>query len=307
MKKIAVSGCGGYVGNVLVRYLLNNGYSVRGLDNFHKGHCDGLIELANHPNFEFIYGDVTKEEDCRKLVKDTDGTIHLAAIVGFPACARQPALSKAVNVHGTINMLLESKNKPFVFASTGSVYGKVEELCTENTATNPQSQYGSDKLTAEKVVRASTNTVSLRFATGFGISPCMRVNLLVNDLCYQAHYNKSFTLFEADAQRTFIHVYDMCRCFVWALENCDENSSKVYNAGDASLNWSKRRLAEYIKEKTKCHVTYADIGKDADQRDYEVSYKAIKNAGFECQYTMEQGINELIKVMPLLRTRNPYD
>lgn len=307
MKKIAISGCGGYVGNVLVRYLLDKGYSVRGLDNFHKGHCDGLIPLITNPNFEFIYGDVTKSEDCAKLTKDVDGIVHLAAIVGFPACSRQPALSRAVNYEGTRNMLGSSPNIPFVFASTGSVYGKVEDSCTENTPTNPQSQYGSDKLDAEKMVRNCTNTVSLRFATGFGISPCMRVNLLVNDLCYQAYYNKSFTLFEAEAQRTFIHVYDMARCFEWALLNCDIHQSKVFNAGDKTLNWSKRQLAEYIKSKTNCHVTYADIGKDADQRDYEVDYTAINNAGFKCEFAMENGIDDLIKCMPLLRTRNPYD
>ncbi len=307
MKRIVVSGCGGYVGNVLVRYLLDMGYFVRGMDNFHKGHCDAIIPLVTNPNFEFIYGDVTKETDCEKLVKDADGVIHLAAIVGFPACARQPALSQAVNIDGTANMVNATDNDtPFVFASTGSVYGKVIDTCTEDTETNPQSQYGMDKLAAEQYVSDFSNTVSLRFATGFGVSPCMRANLLVNDLCYQAHYNKSFTLFEAEAKRTFIHVYDMARCFHWALWQC-AGDSKIYNAGSSSLNWSKRQLAEYIKSKTNCHVTYADIGKDADQRDYEVDYSKINDDGFECQYTMEKGIDELLRVMPLLRTRNPYD
>jgi nucleoside-diphosphate-sugar epimerase len=307
----AVSGAGGYVGNVLVRHLLGKGHKVRAMDNFHKGHCDGLIPLASNQDFEFIYGDVTRFEDCRRLVDGVDGVIHLAAIVGFPACKRQPILSRSVNVDGTLNMLSVrnaiNKNMPFVFASTGSVYGKVTELCTEETSTNPQSQYGIDKLTAEQAVRANNNTVSLRFATGFGISPCMRVNLLVNDLVYQAYHNNSFTLFEAEAKRTFIHVYDMARCFEWALRQCVDTESKVFNAGDSTLNWSKRQLAEYIKEQTRCYVTYAEIGKDADQRDYEVSFKKLNDNGFICYYNMKKGIDELIKAAPLLRVRNPYD
>ena len=307
MKKIAVTGCGGYVGNVLIRFLLDKGYFVRGMDNFHKGHCDALIPLITDPNFEFIYGDVTRKEDCKKLTDNVDGIIHLAAIVGFPACSRQPALSKAVNVAGTDNMLCASGfDIPFVFASTGSVYGKVTELCTEDTTTNPQSQYGIDKLSAERAVVSRGNSVSLRFATGFGVSPCMRVNLLVNDLVNQAITNRCFTLFEAEAKRTFIHVYDMSRCFEWALWQC-KKEAQVFNAGDSELNWSKRQLAEYIKSKTNCHVTYADIGKDADQRDYEVDFSRLNNAGFRCIYNMEKGIDELIKVTPMLRSRNPYD
>jgi nucleoside-diphosphate-sugar epimerase len=310
MSTIAVSGCGGYVGNVLIRHLLSEGHRVRGMDNFHKGHCDSLFSVANHPRFDFLYGDVTKVTDCDKLVKGVDGIVHLAAIVGFPACARQPALSAAVNVSGAANMI-EARNRvstniPFVFASTGSVYGKITELCTEAVSTNPQSQYGLDKLNAEIIVRDNKNTISLRFATGFGISPCMRVNLLVNDLVYQAITNKCFTLFEAEAKRTFIHVYDMARAFVWGLNSVD-NSENVFNCGDKRLNWSKRQLAEYIKSKTGCYVTYADVGKDADARDYEVSYDKINKLGFECVKTMEEGIDELIKVTPILKIRHQYE
>lgn len=311
MKTIGVTGCGGYVGNVLVRYLLSKSYKVVGMDNFHKGQCDALFSVIDNPDFEFIYGDVTKQGDCDKLAKQVDGIIHLAAIVGFPACAKQPALSKAVNVDGTINMV-NARNKvsssiPFVFASTGSVYGKITETCHENVTPNPQSQYGIDKLAAENYVSSNPNTLSLRFATGFGISPCMRVNLLVNDLTYQAVYNNCFTLFEAEAKRTFIHVYDMARSFTWALENTGKHSMNVFNCGDVTLNWSKRELAEYIKLKTGCLVTYADIGKDADARDYEVDYTAINKAGFRCEKNMETGINELLKVMPILRIKHQYE
>ena len=179
MTKILVTGGGGYVGNVLCRHLLDNGYQVKCIDNFHKGQCDAIIPLATNPNFEFEYGDVTVLEQMKEAVIGCDAIIHLAAIVGFPACKSQPALATAVNVEGTRNMLFarEAYNPkmPFVYASTGSVYGKVEDLCTEESPLNAVSLYGVNKRVAEEMVATQENTVSFRFATGFGVSPCMRV------------------------------------------------------------------------------------------------------------------------------------
>lgn len=310
--KILVTGGGGYVGNVLCRKLLKNGYEVRCLDNFHKGQCDALLSLVSNPNFEFQYGDVTNYVDCKNAINGVDGIIHLAAIVGFPACKRQPALSKAVNVDGTqniVNLRNEYACIPLVYASTGSVYGKVENICTEESQKLPQSIYGMDKLSAEDIVRNTNNTVSFRFATGFGLSPCMRVNLLVNDFVYRAMTEKTLTVFQADFRRTFIHVQDMASLFEFGLRKLlnKELKHKVYNAGSNKLNWTKRELAEYVRAKTGCYVTYAEVGEDPDQRDYEVDYSKLEAEGFKTEYTMEQGINELIKAAPLLQIRHQYE
>ncbi|MAF25681.1 epimerase, partial [bacterium] len=179
MTKVLVTGGGGYVGNVLCRQLLDKGYRVKCLDNFHKGQCDGIIPLVTNPDFEFEYGDVTVAEQINEAVKGCDVIIHLAAIVGFPDCSAQPALAEVVNVQGTQNVI-NARNSywpemPLVYASTGSVYGKVEGTCTEESPLNAVSQYGVNKRVAEAMVSKEDNSVSFRFATGFGVSPSMRV------------------------------------------------------------------------------------------------------------------------------------
>mgnify|MGYP003644319543 FL=1 len=310
MVKVLVTGGGGYVGNVLCRRLLDNGYRVKCVDNFNKGQCDGIIPLATNPNFEFTYADVTVAEQMNEVVKGCDAIIHLAAIVGFPDCAAQPALAEVVNVQGTKNIIDArnnySKTIPLVYASTGSVYGKVEGTCTEESPLNAVSQYGVNKRVAEGMVSSEENTVSFRFATGFGVSPSMRVNLLVNDFVYQAVTNNILTIFQADFRRTFIHVRDMAKAFSWGFERMGGWEHKVYNCGANHLNWTKRELAEYVKEHTGCFVHYEEIGKDADQRDYEVSYDKLEAEGFKCDVDMKTGINELIKVAPILQIRHQY-
>ena len=304
--KILVSGGGGFVGNVLCRDLLRRGYEVRCVDNFHKGNCDGLLELISRNGFEFQYGDVSNEDHIEAMWDGVDACIHLAAIVGFPACERQPALAGAVNYFGTLNLLRGKDDRPFIFASTGSVYGKVEGTCTEDSPKNPLNSYGLTKKGAETEVSNYDNTVSFRFATGFGVSANMRVNLLVNDFVYQAYTNRCLNVFQADFRRTFIHVQDMSRAFIFGLENIDTLKHKVYNCGGNHLNWTKRELADYVSSKTGASVSYMDVGEDKDQRDYEVDYSRLNEEGFKCIVTMEEGINELIKVAPLLQINHQY-
>jgi len=278
---IAVTGAGGFVGNVLCRDLLMRGYKVRAIDNFYKGQCDALIELSTYPGFKFVYGDVANEKHVEEFLDGVDGVIHLAAIVGFPQCANNSKLARIVNVDGTKNILQYRYNIPMVFASTGSVYGKVEDVCNEDSALNALTDYGITKRDAEDFVSAQSNTVSFRFATGFGVSPNMRVNLLVNDLTYQAVRNRSMCIFEPKARRTFIHVRDMSRAFIWGLENLFNNNLEynVYNCGGNHLNWSKKDIAEYIATKTGAFVSYNEFNKDLDQRDYEVDYSRMASAG----------------------------
>lgn len=304
--KVLVTGGGGYVGNVLCRQLLDRGYQVRCVDNFHKGNCDAVIGLVSRPGFEFQYGDVSNGEHAQEMWKGMDACIHLAALVGFPACAAQPALATAVNVGGTRNIVEGAQGRPVVFASTGSVYGKVEDTCTEDSPLNPVSLYGINKKQAEDLVTDYGNSVSFRFATGFGVSPNMRVNLLVNDLVYQAVTNRCINVFQGHARRTFIHVEDMSRAFIFGLERVGSLKHLVYNCGSNDLNWTKKELAEYIKKATNCFVSYDEFSEDADQRDYEVDYSRLYDEGFSCVKSMEEGIDELVKVSKVLKINHQY-
>jgi nucleoside-diphosphate-sugar epimerase len=210
MSKVLITGGAGYVGSVLCGILLDKGHTVRVMDNLHKGNADSLVPYCLNPNFSFFRGDVTHKDELKRAMGDVEYIVHLAAIVGFPDCARAPGLAKVVNIDGTENVLrCKQKGVKLLFASTGSVYGKVEGICTENSPLNAVSLYGLTKIQAENMVLAEEDTVAFRFATGFGVSPSMRVNLLVNDLVYQAVKMKSLTIFQADFRRTFIHVRDM--------------------------------------------------------------------------------------------------
>jgi len=305
MKKILITGGGGYVGSVLCRHLLKNNFRVRVIDNFHKGHCDSLIPMCSNKNFEFYNGDITNKEQLAESLEDVDAVVHLAAIVGFPACSDCPILAEEVNVKGSAN-LANLTDKPIMFASTGSVYGKVEEICTEETPLNTLSLYGQTKLQAEKILLNRGNCVIYRFATGYGVSGNMTVSLLINDLVNQAVNNKCFVVFEPEARRTFIHVKDMANSFLFALNNLDKMRDSVYNVGDEKGNWTKRQMADYIADKTGAYLHYADFGKDLDCRDYEVSYKKIQSMGWQTKYTIEQGIDELIKAVKLIRINHQY-
>lgn len=305
MKKVLVTGGAGYVGSVLCGELLKSGYEVLVVDNFFKGSCDALLPYCENPNFSFLNGDVTNESFVSKIVDGVDAVVHLAALVGYPICSAMPKLAEIVNVQGTKNIVQSLRpEQRLVFASTGSVYGAVENTCDENTPLNTNTVYGLTKAAAEKVVAVKKNSISLRFATGFGLSPNMRVNLLVNDFVFKAFTQGYLAVYESFARRTFIHVRDMARAFIWALE---PRQHQVYNCGDNNLNWTKRAMAEFVKEHTGCSVFYEDFGKDADNRDYEVDYSRINNEGFQCSISMEDGIKELIKATPLMRIRHQYE
>jgi nucleoside-diphosphate-sugar epimerase len=301
--KILVTGGAGYIGATLCPLLLDKGYEVIALDNLFKGHADALIPCSSYKDFKFIRGDVRDEKLVSKLMDEVDGVIHLAGLVGFPICAKDPWQSYSVNVEGTANLLkYRQYDIPLIYSSTGSCFGKIEGICTEETPCNPLSEYGLHKYQAEKLVTECNNTVSLRFATAYGVSNSLRVNLLINDLVYQAIKKGGFTIFEADFRRTFIHVRDMAKGLIWGLEGLIENKLQhnVYNCGGESGNCSKRDVAEYLKKKIGCKVEYGNDGIDMDKRDYEVDYSRIRAEGFELSYTMEQGIDELIRVVPIL-------
>lgn len=315
MKKVLIIGAAGYIGSTLTHLLLQSGYAVRAVDNFFKGNCDTLLPFVCDSNFEFQFGDITDYEHMKKAIKDVDFIIPMAALVGFPICEKYKTLAYNTNVKGVellCHQLLGTENKiPIIYTSTGSVYGEVTSgLCTEDTSARPLSHYGVTKLYAEGIINTYERSIIHRYATACGIGyDSTRVNLLVNDLCYQAVANKSMTIFQADFKRTFVHVKDICRAILHTIGNFDEMCAKhrIYNVGNADLNYSKREIAELIRSKTGCHITYAETGADADARNYEVDYSRIYTAGWNPSYNMEYILNEVLKATPLLSPWSRYN
>lgn len=307
MTKILVTGGGGFLGSVLIKKLLNDGYKVRVLDNLFRK-SDYLISLGEYESFEFQYGDVVNARNVQKAMEGVDGIVHLAALVGEPICRQIPDMATLVNVEGTYNVCEYKPNKvPLVFASTGSVYGKVDGICTEESPLNALSHYALTKIRAEELVKKCDNSVIYRFSTAFGVSGNMRVNLLVNDLAYRAIHEKSMVMFQPDFRRSFVHCRDIASAIEFGIAGYKKMSGQVFNVGHKDGNWTKRQLAEYLKEKTKCFVSYAETGyQDPDQRDYEIDFSKMDNLGWEAKISVEQGIDELLKIADLIKITHNY-
>ncbi len=305
--RILVTGGAGYVGSALAPLLLKNGYKVRVLDMLRSG-GQGLLSCFGGGDFEFVKGDIRDRKTVDAAMKNVDAVIHLAGIVGFPACRKDPELSRSINVEGTKVLVdVAGGRVPILFASTGSTYGKMlEKYCTELTALNPLSDYAKQKVEAEELVKTNGKFVIFRFATAFGVSPRMRFDLLPNDFTYRAVHEKSLMVYERQFMRTFIHVRDMGRAFLFALQNYDKMQGEIYNVGSNDMNYSKEAICELIKKKIDYYLHFADIGHDLDQRDYIVSYDKLHDLGFYPEISMENGIDELISVAQLIEIQSPY-
>ena len=305
-KKVFVTGGAGYVGSTLVPRLLKDGYSVTVYDNLTVD-GSGLMHNFAEPGFRFVKGDILNKELLHESMKGHDVVIHLAAVVGYTACRKDEAASYRINQEGTKNVVEGMDGKQLLlYGSTGSNYGTVEGVCTEESPLNPLSIYGKSKTLGEEEVMKYSNSVAFRFATAFGASPRLRLDLLVNDLSYSAFIQKYIAVYESHFMRTFIHVRDMARVFMFAIENEEKMSGEVYNVGSSSMNYSKGDVCKLIQEKTGCYVHYADFDGDADKRDYVVSYDKIRDLGYETTITVEEGIDELLKLFPLVSIDNKY-
>jgi nucleoside-diphosphate-sugar epimerase len=300
--KVLITGGAGYLGSVLTERLLNSGYSVTILDNLMYNQTS-LIHYSHNKNFDFIYGDVRNHKLLEELVPSFDVVIPLAAIVGFPACDRDKDLATAVNydhVRKICEIVKDTKIR-VVYPNTNSGYGIGENgECTEESPLNPISHYGVTKVKAEREV-LNIGGVSIRLATVFGSSPRMRMDLLVNEFVYKALTDKYITIFEKNFTRNYIHIRDVAKTFQYMIENYEKFSGDVFNVGLSSANLTKQQLVEKIKEYVpNFAITYSDFYEDPDKRDYVVSNAKIEATGWSPEWSLDDGIVELIKTYTIL-------
>ena len=301
---ILVTGGAGYLGSTLVPELLAAGHRVTVLDSF-MFRQGSLNHVCNHPNFNVFKGDIRIEGVLAPLLKKADIVIPLAALVGAPMCNADPIGARTVN-HDAIQMMLGlmSKDQRVLMPTTNSAYGSGDDnnFCTEESPLKPISLYAREKVAVEDALMRRENAISLRLATVFGMSPRMRIDLLVNDFVHRAVHDRFVVLFEGDFKRNYIHVRDVARAFMHGIEHFDAMRGNIYNVGLSEANVSKRELCQAIQKRLPDFVFLdAPVGKDPDQRNYIVSNAKLEATGFKPQVSLDAGIAELIKGFTMLK------
>ena len=301
---ILVTGGAGYIGSVLVPKLLQAGHGVTVLDNFMFGQAT-LAECCAYEEFEVVRGDSRDEALVKKLLAKADAAIPLAALVGAPLCKNDSIGTKTIN-QDAVEMLcrLASPAQRILMPVTNSGYGigEKDKHCTEDSPLRPLSLYGVTKVAAEKAVLERENSATFRLATVFGMSARMRMDLLVNDFVYRAVMDRAVVIFEGHFKRNYIHIQDVARVLLFALDNFEKMRGKPYNVGLDDANLSKIELCRVIQKHLPQFVfTEAPIGEDPDKRDYIVSNARLAATGFRTEWSLDRGIKELIKGYTILR------
>jgi nucleoside-diphosphate-sugar epimerase len=308
MMKIMVTGGAGYIGSVLVPMLLREGHSVTVIDNFMYSQAS-LLDCCYDDKLEIIRGDVRDESLLKKQLSEVDVILPLACLTGAPICDRDPVGAQQVN-YDAVRFLAEHKAKDqrLIFPCTNSGYGVGQEgiFCDETTPMRPISLYGRLKVELDRYLLDRGDCITFRFATVFGVSPRMRLDLLVNDFTYRAIVDRTVVLFEAHFKRNYLHVRDAAAVFIHSIDLYESMVGEPYNVGLSEANLSKQELCEIIQRYVpEFRYVVSEIGKDPDQRNYVVSNDKIENTGFSTRVGLESGIRELIRGFQVIR-RNQY-
>ena len=306
--KILITGGAGYVGSVLVPVLLRRSHEVIVIDNFMYNQAS-LLDCCHDNKLTIVRGDARNKNLVLKYLKDADIILPLACLTGVPSCKKDPIGAQTI-IFDAVKMIvdLRSKDQAIIFPTTNSGYGIGEKdiSCTEKTPLRPISLYGKLKVEIEKVLLDSGNCITLRLATAFGISPRMRLDLLVNDFVYRAVNDRFIVLFESHFKRNYIHVRDVGKAFLHCIDNFGTMKNEPYNVGLTSANLSKLELCREIKKHlSDFYFVEAGIGEDPDKRDYIVSNEKIEKTGFKPDFSLQDGMRELIKGCEIVR-RNQY-
>jgi len=318
MKKVLVTGAAGYIGSVLTNQLLNMNCFVRGIDNLSFG-GEPLLSIFNHPHFQFIKGDIRNIEDCKIALKNMDFVVHLAAIVGDPACAQQPNLAEEINWKASkmlFDLSRERKNiKRFIFASTCSNYGKMDSnsYVNEESILKPISLYAKLKVKFEKYllesnIRSDFVLTVLRFSTVYGLSPRIRFDLTVNEFVRELAFERELVIYGEQFWRPYCHVRDLSRACILVLESKSQKVNyNVFGVGDTDENYNKKMLAEkLLRIYPQGKIKY--ILKDEDPRDYRVDFSKIKNElGFTITRTIPDGMKEIANILKIGILPDPFD
>lgn len=301
---ILMTGGAGYLGSIMVPQLLKEGHKVMVVDNFMFKQTS-LLDCCINPNLTIINGDTRDKALMERLMKTADAIFPLACLTGAPLCAKEPRAAEEIILEAVQMILdLRSKDQMVIYPTTNSGYGVGEKgiHCTEETPLRPVSIYGKLKVAAENAILDSGNGITLRLATAFGVSPRMRLDLLVNDFVYRAVYDRFIVLFEAHFKRNFIHVRDITNAFIHALNNFETMKNEPYNVGLSDANLNKAELCEAIKEHVpEFYFIESNIGEDPDKRDYIVSNEKIEKTGFKQQVSLSEGIQELVKAYQIIK------
>jgi nucleoside-diphosphate-sugar epimerase len=300
---ILVTGGAGYKGVLLTEELLKLGHKVTILDNFMYGY-DSILYLIQNKNLSINKVDIRnlKEED----VKNFDVVFHLAGISGMPACANNPHSAESINVDAVRTLVkLLSSDQLLINASTTSMYGFSDVICDENSVIEPVSMYGRTKYISENIIQNRDNSISLRFATVFGVSPKMRHDLMVNDFTYKAIVDRSIILFAGDTKRTFVHIKDAISAYIFAMNNSNIMKNGVYNIGDNNMNLSKKEISNNIAKYVKFELIDSSL-QDLDKRNFEISFDKINKLGFNTKFSLDDGVVDLVKLYSYYIQYIPY-
>lgn len=305
--RVLITGGAGYVGSSLTPLLLAAGHKVRVLDRLAHG-GESLLGVWAHPNFEFLGGDIRNRAVSADALRDCDAVVHLAAIVGDPACAREPELARAVNLESSLALIEQSRKagvQRFVFASTCSNYGKMKDptsYVNEDSQLSPVSLYAETKVAVEKFLLNSAASewcpTPLRFATVFGVSPRMRFDLTVNEFTMEMLTKKRLVVFGEQFWRPYVHVFDAARAIALVLSSSSAAvAGRVFNVGSTDQNLQKQQIVELIRPLAP-DANIEFVHKNEDPRDYRVSFERIlTELGYKTTRSVVDGITEVAKLV----------